>query len=230
MLPPPLLPPRALPPIPSLPPLTASPGPPPIPPMPPLSIVVASSGGNNAIAATAINCLCRQRRRQWHCWLHPTTASIDGNHCQQRWRQHPCLRRHYPCCLCKLHCASDAPVDGCLLCCCPLPAASSDVQICQPPPSCERQHFCRRATIPFCLPLPCRRATIPFCLPLPTAVLLLFYRASIAFAAPVDGWLLHSPPTQQHINHITKLKTFPVSTPWTYFDLLRVSMCLVWCT
>jgi hypothetical protein len=40
-----------------------------------------------------------------------------------------------------------------------------------------------------------------------------------AFAAPVDGWLLHSPPTQQHANHITKLKTFPVSTLWTYFDL-----------
>ncbi len=33
-----------------------------------------------------------------------------------------------------------------------------------------------------------------------------------------------------HTNHITKLKTFPVSTLWTYFDLLRVSMCLVWCT
>jgi hypothetical protein len=55
--------------------------------------------------------------------------------------------------------------------------------------------------------------------------LLLFYRASIAFAAPVAGWLLHSPPTQQHNNHITKLKTFPVSTSWTYFDLLRVSTC-----
>jgi hypothetical protein len=37
-------------------------------------------------------------------------------------------------------------------------------------------------------------------------------RRAIAFAAPVDGWLLHSPPTQQHTNHITKLKTFPVST------------------
>jgi hypothetical protein len=61
----------------------------------------------------------------------------------------------------------------------------------------------------------------------PSAVLSLFYLASIAFAAPVDGWLLHSLPTQQHTNHITKLKTFPVSTSWTYFELLKVSTCLV---
>jgi len=27
---------------------------------------------------------------------------------------------------------------------------------------------------------------------------------------------VHSPPTQQHTDHITKLKTFPVSTSWTY--------------
>jgi hypothetical protein len=58
-----------------------------------------------------------------------------------------------------------------------------------------------------------RRAAVPFCLPSPAAVLSLFYRASIAFAAPVDGWLLHSPPTQQHTDHITKPKTFPVPTP-----------------
>jgi hypothetical protein len=36
-------------------------------------------------------------------------------------------------------------------------------------------------------------------------------------------WLFHSPPTQQHTDHITKLKTFPFSTSWTYFYLLRVS-------
>ena len=38
-------------------------------------------------------------------------------------------------------------------------------------------------------------------------------------------WLLRSPPAQQHNDYITKLKTFPVSTPWTYFDLLKVSTC-----
>jgi hypothetical protein len=106
---------------------------------------------------------------------------------------------------------------GCCVACRPSPAALSAVRICQPPPSCDRRRFRRRAAVPFCVPLP-------------AAVLLLFYRASIAFAAPVDGWLLHSLPTQQHSDHITKLKTFPVSTLWTYFDLLRVSTCLVWCT
>jgi hypothetical protein len=29
-----------------------------------------------------------------------------------------------------------------------------------------------------------------------------------SLSAPVDGWLLHSLPTQQHTNHITKLKRF----------------------
>jgi hypothetical protein len=104
---------------------------------------------------------------------------------------------------------------GCCVVCRPLPAALSTVQICQPLPSCDRRRFCHRAAVPFCLPSP-------------AAVLSLFYQASIAFAAPIDGWLLHSPPTQQHADHITKLKTFPVSTLWTYFDLLRVSTCLVW--
>jgi len=36
---------------------------------------------------------------------------------------------------------------------------------------------------------------------------------------------LCSLPAQQHTDHITKLKTFPVSTSWTYSDLLRVSTC-----
>jgi hypothetical protein len=53
--------------------------------------------------------------------------------------------------------------------------------------------------------------------PLPAAVL------SITFAAPVDGWLLRSPPAQQHTNQTTKLTTFSSSHIWTYFDLLRVS-------
>jgi len=37
-------------------------------------------------------------------------------------------------------------------------------------------------------------AAVPYRQPLPAAVL------SITFTAPVDGWLLHSLPTQQHAN------------------------------
>jgi hypothetical protein len=102
---------------------------------------------------------------------------------------------------------------GCCVVCRPSPTASSTVQIYQPPPSCDRRHFCFWAAVPFCLPSP-------------ATVLLLFYRASTAFAAPVDVWLLHSPPTQQHTDHITKLKRIQFPPSWTYFDLLRVSTCL----
>jgi hypothetical protein len=56
---------------------------------------------------------------------------------------------------------------------------------------------------------------------LPAAALLLFYQASIAFATPVDGWLLHSPSTQQHTDYITKLKRFSFTLSWTYFDSLE---------
>ena len=100
--------------------------------------------------------------------------------------------------------------------CRPSPTALSAVRFYQPPPSCDRRRFRRRAAFPFCLPSP-------------ATVLSLFYRASIAFAAPVDGWLLHSPPTQQHTDHITSpsRKCFQFPPSWTYFDLLRVSMCLV---
>jgi hypothetical protein len=41
-------------------------------------------------------------------------------------------------------------------------------------------------------------AAVPYRQPLPAAVLLFFSRPSITFAAPVDGWLLCSPPAQQH--------------------------------
>ncbi len=88
---------------------------------------------------------------------------------------------------------------GCGVVCRPSPTVSSAVPIYQPPPSCD----CRRFR---------RRAAIPFCLPSPATVLSLFYQASIAFAAPIDGWLLHSPPTQQYTDHTTKPKMFPVST------------------
>jgi hypothetical protein len=102
---------------------------------------------------------------------------------------------------------------GCYVICRPSPAALSAVQICQPPLSCSAS---------LTLFLLGRR---PLLLTIASRCLSLFYRASIAFAAPVAGWLLRSPPVQQHNNHITKLKTFPVSTSWTYFDLLRVSTC-----
>ena len=95
----------------------------------------------------------------------------------------------------------------------PSPAASSAVQICQSPPSC--------GALLMLFPL----GSCPLWLTIVNRCLSLFYRASIAFAATIEGWLLHSLPAQQHTDHITKLKTFPVSTSWTYFDLLRVSTC-----
>ena len=94
---------------------------------------------------------------------------------------------------------------GCGVVCCPSPAVLSAVQICQPPPSCGASSML--------FLLGCH----PLLLTIASRCLLLFYRASIAFAAPVAGWLLHSPPAQQHNDHSTKLKTFPVSTSWTYF-------------
>jgi hypothetical protein len=102
---------------------------------------------------------------------------------------------------------------GCCVVCHLSPAASFGVQICQPLPS-----WGASLTL---FPL----GRHPLSLTIPSLCLSLFYRASIAFAAPIAGWLLRSPPAQQHKDHITKLKTFPVSTSWTYFDLLRVSTC-----
>jgi len=102
---------------------------------------------------------------------------------------------------------------GCCAICRPSPAASSAIQICQPPPPC--------GALSTLFPLD----RCPLLLTIASRCLSLFYQASNAFAAPVEGWLLHSPPPQQHTNHITKLKTFPVSSSWTYFDLLRVSTC-----
>ena len=43
-------------------------------------------------------------------------------------------------------------------------------------------------------------ATVPYRRPSPAAVLSLLSRPSITFAAPVNGWLLRSPPAQQHTN------------------------------
>ncbi len=123
----------------------------------------------------------------------------------------PCLRRHHRCSLRQRHCPSNAPVDGWLLCrllplaccivCCPNLSAPAVVR-------CVVDAFSAGPPSPFA----------DHCQPLSV----LFYRASIAFAAPIAGWLLRSPSARQHNNHITKLKTFPVSTFWTYFDLLRV--------
>ena len=102
---------------------------------------------------------------------------------------------------------------GCCVICRPLPAALSALQICQPPPL-------YGASLTFF-----SSGRRPLLLTIASRCLLLFYRASIAFAAPVEGWLLHSPPAQQHSGHITKPKLFPVSTSWTYYDILRVSTC-----
>ena len=102
---------------------------------------------------------------------------------------------------------------GCCVVCCPLHAALSAVQICQPLPSCS--------ALWTLFLLGCRRLLLTIA----SCCLSLFYQASIAFAASIEGWLLLSLPARQHTDHITKLKTFPVSTSWTYFDLLRVSTC-----
>jgi hypothetical protein len=102
---------------------------------------------------------------------------------------------------------------GCCVICCPSPAALSAVQICQSLPSCGAS-----STL---FPL----GRHPLLLTIASRCLSLFYRSSIDFVAPVEGWLLRSLPAQQHTDHITKLKTFPVSTSWTYFDLLRVGTC-----
>ena len=147
--------------------------------------------------------------------LRTTTVAIAASpyhrcRCCRRRRRRRC-RRHHSLTLASAVTIAAASADvtasptllsmvGCGVVCRPSPTASSAVRIYQPPPSCNRRRFRRRATVPFCLPSP-------------ATVLSLFYRASIAFAAPVDGWLLHSPPTQQHTDHITKPKTFPVSTP-----------------
>ena len=124
----------------------------------------------------------------------------------------PCLHRHHCCNICQRHCPSNAPVNGWLLCC------LSPLACCV-----VRRPDLSAPTVVRCVvdsfPLGCR----PLLLTIASRCLSLFFRASIAFAAPVAGWLLHSPPAQQHNDHITKLKTFPVSTSWTYFDLLRVS-------
>jgi len=96
-------------------------------------------------------------------------------------------------------------VGSCVICR-PLPAASSAVQICQPPLSCGASLM---------LFLLGRR---PLLLTIASRCLSLFYRASNAFAAPIEeGWMLHSPPAQQHTDHITKLKNV---SSFHFLDLL----------
>ena len=102
---------------------------------------------------------------------------------------------------------------GCCVVCHPSPAASSAAKICEPPP------LCGALSTLFLL------GCLPLSLTIVSCCLSLFYQSSIAFTTPIAGWLLRSLPAQQHNDHITKLKTFPVSTSWTYFDLLRVSTC-----
>ena len=64
---------------------------------------------------------------------------------------------------------------GCCAICRPSPAASSAIQICQPPPPC--------GALSTLFPLDRR----PLLLTIASRCLLLFYRASIAFAAPIEG-------------------------------------------
>jgi hypothetical protein len=61
-------------------------------------------------------------------------------------------------------------------------------------------------------------AAVPYRRPTPAAVL------STTFTTLINGWLLSSPPAQQHTNWTTKLETFSCSHVWTLFDLLRVRM------
>ena len=53
-----------------------------------------------------------------------------------------------------------------------------------------------------------RWAAVPFCQPSPAAVLSLFYRASIAFVALVEGWLLRSTPASSIPNTSPSRKRF----------------------
>ncbi len=95
---------------------------------------------------------------------------------------------------------------GCCAICRPSPAASSAIQICQPPPPC--------GALSTLFPLD----RCPLLLTIASRCLSLFYRASNAFAAPIEeGWMLHSPPAQQHTDHITKLKNV---SSFHFLDLL----------
>ena len=93
-------------------------------------------------------------------------------------RHRTCLRHRGSHCCCH-RCSSPSMVG-----CCVTYAVVCRL-ICHPPLLllCDRQHFCRRPP-----------ATVPYRQSLPAAVLY------ITFAAPVDGWLFHSLPTQQHAN------------------------------
>ncbi len=158
----------------------------------------------------------------------PPSTTMTGwwrtaRHCRHRRRRRRCCRHHALALASAVTIAAAfaniiAPptllsMVGCCVVCHPLPAALSAVQICQPSPSC--------GALSKLFPLGCR----PLSLTIASHCLSLFYQASITFATPIEGWLLHSQPTQQHTDHITNLKTFPVSTSWTYFDILRVSTC-----
>jgi hypothetical protein len=182
-------------------------------------------GTPHPIAAAEGRCPGPKRRHQGRRRSPSPPAPITYHRCRscrhrRRRRRRRRCRRHHALTLASAVTIAAASADvtasptllsmvGCGVVCRPSPIALSAIRIYQPPPLCDRRRFRRRAAVPFCLPSP-------------ATVLSLFYRASIAFAAPVDGWLLHSPPTQQHTDHITKPKTFPVSTLLTYFDLLRV--------
>ncbi len=85
------------------------------------------------------------------------------------------------------------------------------------------------STMPHPCPHPCSLASLALALtPLSALARVALAPCRHRWWQPIEVWLLCSLPAQQHIDHITKLKTFPVSSSWTCFDSIRKSMCLVW--
>ena len=109
-------------------------------------------------------------------------------------RHHPCLRSHYCCSLCRRHCISNASVDGWLLChllpitCC---------IVC-------RLNLSAPAIVRLLTLLPPGRR--PLLLTVASRCPVALLPSINCFCRSVDGWLLHTLHTQQHINQITKLK------------------------
>ena len=63
---------------------------------------------------------------------------------------------------------------------------------------CHRRCRCRPPSVVGCCVA--HFAVCPYCQPLPATALLILSRLYITFDAPIDGWLLLSPPTKQHTN------------------------------
>jgi len=173
----------------------------------------------------------RHQRQQWRSWS--TAVAVDGGGGDNVFatvvndydrmvanrpslpppRPCPCIRCHHRCSLHQRHRPSNAPVD-CWLLCHLLPLTCYVVR---------RPNLSASAIVWSSMLLPLGRRPL---------LLTITSRCPVALLPSINhihrsikGWLLRSPPAQQHTDHITKLKTFPVSTSWTYFDLLRVNTC-----